>query len=98
MTIIVLIDGSAGLRGHVGRWLVEVRPGVFVGRLSARVRANLWKVVVARVGRAQAVLIAGARNEQGWTVESVGTERWTPADFDGVALFRRPTVGQSGNA
>lgn len=38
-----------------------------------------------------AVLVAPSRErEQGWEVVTAGTGRWTPADFDGLTLMRRP--------
>lgn len=90
MTVLVLIAASPGLRGHVTRWLVEIAPGVFVGRLSARVRDELWKTVEDRVRRGQAILIFAARNEQRWLARIAGVTRWSPRDFDGLTLFRRP--------
>ena len=32
MVVIVLTACPAGLRGHLTRWLLEISPGVFVGK------------------------------------------------------------------
>ena len=38
MMTLVLTACPAGLRGDLTKWLMEISPGVFVGRPSARVR------------------------------------------------------------
>ena len=45
MTVIVLTNCPAGLRGFLTRWLLEISPGVFIGNPSARVRDALWHEV-----------------------------------------------------
>ena len=89
MTVIVLIAVSDGLRGHLTRWMVEVSAGVFVGNLNPRIRDILWKTITSKVANGQAVIINQSRNEQGWTMRSVGAERWHPVDFDGLILSGR---------
>ena len=55
--VLVLTACPPGLRGYITRWLLEASPGVFVGRLSARVRENLWDLVVAERKLGKALLI-----------------------------------------
>ena len=43
MTTLVLDRVPPGLRGDLSRWLVEVRSGVFAGRLNALTRDLLWE-------------------------------------------------------
>jgi CRISPR-associated protein Cas2 len=69
--------------------MVEVAPGVFVGRLNARVRDRLWMLVAERVGDGQALVVEPASNEQGWAVRTAGRDRWRPVDFDGLLLMAR---------
>ena len=38
MIVIALERVPVGLRGELSRWLLELRPGVFVGKVSALVR------------------------------------------------------------
>lgn len=89
-SVLILIAVPPGLRGHATRWMVEVAPGVFVGKVSRRVRDGLWQTIENRVGDGQGVLIEPARNEQGWAVRTTGEDRWTPRDFDGLILMSRP--------
>lgn len=94
MTVIVLIAAASGLRGHLTRWMVEVSPGVFVGNPNSKIRDKVWSTVCARIGKGQAVLIRRAPNEQRWTALTVGVDRWTPVDLDGLTLVRRPVPQQ----
>jgi len=89
MTVVVLIAVPEGLRGHLTRWMVEVAAGVFVGRVSARVRDSIWEVLSTRVGSGQAVMIEPADNEQRWAVRTAGEDRWYPVDYDGLILAAR---------
>lgn len=89
MTVLILIAAPEGLRGHITRWMVEVAAGVFVGRVSSRVREALWETIVDRVGDGQAVLIQPASNEQRWSVRTAGKDRWYPVDYDGLILSAR---------
>ena len=42
MLVMVLENVPPSLRGELTRWLIEPRPGVFVGHVSALVRDRLW--------------------------------------------------------
>ncbi len=41
MVVIILEKVPAGLRGELTRWLLELKAGVFVGKVSAMVRERL---------------------------------------------------------
>lgn len=89
MTVVVLTAVPVGLRGHLTRWLFEVAPGVFVGRVSARVRDHLWSRICKHVGEdGRAVMIHSARNEQGLAFRVLGGT-WSPVDLDGLMLIQR---------
>ncbi|MGD1011154.1 MAG: type I-E CRISPR-associated endoribonuclease Cas2e [Acidimicrobiales bacterium] len=89
MTVIVLAVCPPGLRGHLTRWLLEVAPGVYVGRVTARVRDHLWGRISRHLGEdGRALMVYAARNEQGLDIRiTVGP--WQPVDLDGVKLIRR---------
>lgn len=93
MTVIVLTACPARLRGHLTQWMLEISAGVFVGKLSRRVRERLWTKVRELAGPGRALLVYQARNEQGYTFES-HDHHWEPVDFDGITLMRRPTDGK----
>ncbi len=90
MTVLVLISVAPGLRGHLTRWLLEIAPGVFVGRVTARVREHLWSRVCRHVGESGRVaMVYAARNEQGLEFRMIGGATWRPIDLDGVMLIQR---------
>ena len=42
MLVMILEKSPASLRGELSRWLLQMRPGVFVGGPSKRIRDELW--------------------------------------------------------
>jgi CRISPR-associated protein Cas2 len=89
--VLVLTAVPPGLRGDLSRWLIEVAPGVFCGRVSRRVRDRLWDRVQAGVRGGSAVLVtASGDKEQGYEILTCGRHRWTPVDFDGLTLIEVP--------
>ena len=90
MVTLVLTACPAGLRGHLTRWLTEVSPGVYVGRVNARLREELWALVIELVKDGKAIMITPDRNtEQGFTMR-VHRHGWEVVDVDGMQLVRRP--------
>ncbi len=87
--VLILTACPPGLRGYITRWLLEASPGVFVGRLSARVRENLWDLVVAERKQGKALLIYSTNNEQGYAVCSAG-HKWNPIELEGMTLLQHP--------
>lgn len=87
--VLILTACPPGLRGYITRWLLEASPGVFVGRLSARVRENLWDLVVAERKQGKALLIYSTNNEQGYAVRSAG-HKWNPIELEGMTLLQHP--------
>lgn len=90
MVTLVLTACPAGLRGQLTRWLVEVTPGVFVGRLNARLRDEIWALVLEMVKDGKAIMVFSARNsEQGFAFRTHRHD-WQVEDFDGLEVVRRP--------
>lgn len=92
MTVIVLTNCPAGLRGFLTRWLIEISAGVFVGNPSTRIRDALWQEVQQYAGQGRALLTYTTDNEQGFTFET-HDHAWHPVDHEGLTLIRRPTTG-----
>lgn len=92
MTVIILTTAPPGLRGHLTRWMMEVAPGVYVGKPTTRVREALWMIVIDMVRDGRALLIYSAANEQGLEVRT-HRHSWEPIDHDGIILMRRPAPG-----
>jgi CRISPR-associated protein Cas2 len=91
LTVIVAEKVSAGLRGLLTRWMLEVHPGVFVGTLSTRVREVLWATITKPRRRKTGafLLIHNASNEQRFHVVSCGTGSRATFDCDGLLLTGR---------
>lgn len=89
MVVIVLTACPAGLHGHLTRWLLEISAGVFVGKVSARVRDELWQQVLTMVKDGRALMVHDEANEQGYSFRS-HRHHWDVVDVDGLTLMRRP--------
>ncbi|ACV79384.1 type I-E CRISPR-associated endoribonuclease Cas2e [Nakamurella multipartita] len=94
MVVLMLTACPAGLRGHLTRWLMEIGPGVFVGRVSHRVRDLLWDRVLELAKDGRAVMVYPARNEQGLEYR-VHRSSWKPIDVDGLTLMLRPDLDRA---
>lgn len=92
--VLVLSACPPGLRGHLTRWLLEVSAGVYVGQVSQRVREEVWSQTQTQIGTGRALLIWSVPTEQRLAILTHG-HHWTPEDFDGLTLFRRP-IGDDG--
>ena len=90
MVVIILEKVPAGLRGELTRWLLELKTGVFVGKISAMVRDKLWENVCIGSRGGAAILIHGADNEQGCAIRMWGMSSRSVVDFDGLQLVRVP--------
>ena len=89
MIVICISDAPPSLRGDLSKWLIEINVGVYVGRVSARVREELWKRVVKSVKAGRATMVYRAQNEQGMAFR-VHNSEWLPIDFDGLKLMLHP--------
>lgn len=91
MMILQLVSCPPALRGDLTKWLVEIAAGVYVGRVSARVRDRIWSRVVENCKEGRSVLVHSTNNEQRFDFRIHG-ESWEPIDFDGIKLMLRPNV------
>ena len=97
MVVLVLTACPSGLRGHVTRWLLEISPGVFVGKLPTRVRERLWQQVVAYSRSGQAIMVFSQRSEQGLGFR-LHQAHWETIDLDGLQLVLRPEAQEQPTA
>lgn len=89
MIVVVLTAAPPKIRGHLTRWLFEISPGVYVGKVSARVRELLWEQILDNIGDGRAVMVFAANNEQGLEFKTYGQD-WNPVDYEGLELIMRP--------
>lgn len=90
MVVIVLTACPAGLRGFLTRWLMEISAGVFVGKVSKRVRDQLWDRVEEMAKDGRAIMVHAADTEQGLDFKVLRHD-WTPIDLDGLSVMLRPS-------
>lgn len=94
MTVIVLTDCPPKLRGDLTKWLLEISTGVYVGRVSSRVRDELWVRVCENLKKGRATMVYSTNNEQGMDFRVHNTV-WEPVDYDGIKLVRRPNMART---
>jgi CRISPR-associated protein Cas2 len=94
MVVMILEKVPPSLRGALTRWLLEVRPHVYVGTTSARVGDRLWERAVKHSKGGSVVQITSSRTEQGFHIRSHGNPTYQPRDFEGITLITRPGRGQ----
>ena len=82
-------DCPPRLRGDLSKWLCEINTGVYVGQVSSRVREALWERVCQNLNNGRATMVYTTNNEQNMNFRVHNTS-WTPVDFDGITLMRRP--------
>ncbi len=92
MVIILLERVTPSLRGELTRWLLELKAGVFVGKVSAMVRERLWHRVCSRMANGGGILVHSADNEQGFEVRFHGNPSRTIRDFEGIQLVQNKQV------
>lgn len=90
LTVIALERVPVGVRGDLSRWMIQPATGVFVGDLSAMVRARVWERLCAYKRTGACVMICAAANEQGFEIRQQGDRSFVPVDLEGMALISRP--------
>lgn len=87
MVIFLLEKVPVSLRGEITRWMLELRPGVFVGNISALVREKLWETICQKSKGGAATLLHSAANEQGYKIRTFGDTNRQVKNFDGLQLI-----------
>ncbi len=87
MVVFLMEKVPVSLRGEITRWMLELRPGVFVGNISALVREKLWEMVCQKLKGGAVTLLQSAANEQGYKIRTFGDTNRKVKDFDGLQLI-----------
>ena len=89
MVVIVMDTAHPSLRGELTNWLLEPKPGTFVGNLSTAVRERIWdKIRFSPYKCGGALMIYSTNTEQGFKIEMHGDPKRTIIDLDGVQLIK----------
>jgi len=86
MLVIVVENVPPRLRGRLAVWLIEIRAGVYVGDLSAKVREMIWAQIEAGLEDGNAVMAWSTNTESGFDFVTLGKNRRLPVELDGLKL------------
>jgi len=75
MRVIVVENVPPRLRGRLAIWLLEVRAGVHVGKVSRRVREMIWGTIAAGLGDGNAVMAWSTNTESAFDFLTLGANR-----------------------
>lgn len=91
MIVLTLTDCPPSLRGDLTKWLLEINSGVYVGRVSARVRDQLWTRVQKEALKGRATMAYSSGTGEQRLEFRTHNSQWEPIDFDGIKLMLRPS-------
>jgi len=86
MLVIVVENAPPRLRGRLAIWLLEVRAGVYVGKVSRRIREMIWDTVEAGLEDGNAVMAWTTNTESGFDFVTLGANRRIPLEMEGIKL------------
>lgn len=86
MVVLIMERVTPSLRGELTRWLIQPKTGVFVGRLSARVRDLLWERATSGRRKGAVLMVYSDNTEQGFSVRTAGQTSKGIGDFEGLFL------------
>ena len=86
MLVIVVENAPPRLRGRLAIWLLEVRAGVYVGKVSRRIREMIWEQIEKGIEDGNAVMAWSTNTESGFDFFTIGKNRRIPKEMDGVKL------------
>ena len=86
MLVIVVENAPPRLRGRLAVWLLEIRAGVYVGKVSRRIQEMIWEQVNIGIAEGNAVMAWSTNTEAGFDFETLGSNRRIPLELDGVKL------------
>ncbi len=74
------------IRGELTRWFIELKPGVFVGNVNARIRDLLWDRICTTNKANGAVMAYSSNTEQGYELRLAGNPKRKIVDLEGIQL------------
>ncbi|MGK5094766.1 type I-E CRISPR-associated endoribonuclease Cas2e [Deltaproteobacteria bacterium TL4] len=88
MVVIHVENAPDKLRGTLTAWCLQVRAGMYVGKMSARLRDEIWAMITGvRNAEFSAVMVFDAHNEQGFSMRTFGKNRRTVVLMEGLELI-----------
>ena len=91
MIVLVLEHVSEKVKGECTKYLLEIKPGVFLGNVTAQVRKLLWDMICYEFDVGGAMVAYSTNNEQGYNIEFSGDTTRKVVDMDGIQLIQYQT-------
>ena len=88
MVIMVLNNVPVAVRGNLTRWLMEVKSGIYIGQVSARVRDKLWEQCTASKRTGGVFQAWSTNNEQGFRMRMNGMPDRSIVNWEGVEMVQ----------
>ncbi len=85
----MLEKSTPSQRGEMSRLAIEIKSGVFVADVNARVRDKLWEKI-AHGWSLNAIMVYSKNTEQSYGIRMHGDPDRTVIDFDGISLLSKP--------
>ena len=90
MLVMILEKAPTSLRGALSRWLIQLRPGMFLGNPSRRVRDELWMKACKKLARKAACCRSGApATNKASTIGNYGKTDQLLLDYEGLTLVTK---------
>jgi CRISPR-associated protein Cas2 len=88
MSMLVIASETipARLRGRLAIWLLQVRAGIYIGNVSAKVREMIWEQCETLYEDGNIVMAWQTNTESGFDFQTLGENRRIPIEMDGVRL------------
>lgn len=86
MLVIVVENVPDRIRGRLAVWMIEIRAGVYVGKLSAKVRDMIWAQIEDGLEDGNAIMAWSTNTESGFDFLTLGKNRRLPVELDGLKL------------
>ena len=87
MVVLVLDVASEKLRGLLTQWFLELKPGVFIGRVKKPVREFVWRMVDSDIGHRGVIMVWTTDTDQGFDMIMSGIPYRHVVDLDGLKLI-----------
>jgi CRISPR-associated protein Cas2 len=86
MLVVVTENIPSRLRGRLAVWLLEVRSGVYIGDVTARIRDMIWNNLIEGCEDGNIVMAWNSNNDSGFEFQTLGVNRRLPVEWDGIRL------------
>lgn len=86
MLVIATENIPPRLRGRLAIWLLEIRSGVYIGKVSAKTREMIWNTIEIGAEEGNVVMAWKTNTESGFDFLTYGTNRRLPENWNGIKL------------